>query len=307
MASTNQSPFYHKAELNFLNAKTDEDKLHWLDEMIRECPKHKSAEKMLANLKTRRIKLIEKIERVRKVRSAGKSSKETIKKHDFQGVLIGFTNSGKSSILKEMTNATPLISSNSFTTQSPTQGMLNHQGVSIQIVDQPSLKNENFDVGLVNNAELVIIVVTKIEEIKLIEEHLDKFHGKKIIVFNKSDLLAETEKRKISENLKSKKYNFVLTSTYTIDGLEELKNKIFSSFSILRIYLKEPGKSSASQIPLIIKPPAKIKDVAEKISRQMVQNIKEIHIWGPSSKFPNQKVGLNHQLKDKDIVEFKTR
>jgi len=63
MASTNQSPFYQKAELNFLSAKTDEDKLHWLEEMIKECPKHKSAEKMLANLKTRRIKLIEKIEK----------------------------------------------------------------------------------------------------------------------------------------------------------------------------------------------------------------------------------------------------
>ena len=53
MASTNQSPFYKKAEAKFLNAKTDEEKEGFLREMIKECPKHKSSEKMLANLKTR--------------------------------------------------------------------------------------------------------------------------------------------------------------------------------------------------------------------------------------------------------------
>ena len=62
MSSTNQSPFYKKAEAMFLKSKTNEEKLKWLEEMIRECPKHKSSEKMLANLKTRYIKLKEKIE-----------------------------------------------------------------------------------------------------------------------------------------------------------------------------------------------------------------------------------------------------
>ena len=61
MASTNQSPQYQKAEAKFLSALTLEEKLFYLDEMIRECPKHKSAEKMLAQLKTRRKKLLEKI------------------------------------------------------------------------------------------------------------------------------------------------------------------------------------------------------------------------------------------------------
>jgi len=306
MASTNQSPFYQKAELNFLSAKTDEDKLHWLEEMIKECPKHKSAEKMLANLKTRRIKLIEKIEKIKKVKSSGKSSKETIKKHDMQLVLIGFTNSGKSSILKALTNTYPKISEAKFTTQAPMQGILDYQGVQIQIIDQPSLKHENFDIGLVNNTDLVLIIVTSISEIQEIEPSLVKFKGKKIIVFNKIDLLTDNEIRKVSETLKTKKYNFVLVSLAENKGFSELKNKIFSGFKFLRIYLKEPGKAPSNS-PMIIKPPATIKDIAEKISKQLSQSIKEIHIWGPSSKFPNQKVGLNHELKDQDIIEFKTR
>lgn len=305
MASTNQSPFYKKAEVNFLNSSTDEDRLYWLEEMIRECPKHKSSEAMLANLKTRRIKLIEKIERIKKSKKAG--GREGIKKADMQAVLIGFTNSGKSSLLSCITNAQPLITSHQFNTYQPEIGTMDYDNVKLQIIDQPSLKSDNFKIGLVNNTDLVIIIVTNTEEIKNIQEnYLQRSKAKQLIVFNKIDLLNESEKRKIEAYLRSKKYNFVLTSAITKEGIKELKERIFSQFDILRIYLKEPNKEP-NNIPMIMRPGATIKDVADKISRQMLPAIHEIHIWGPSSKFPNQKVGIAHELKDKDIVEFKTR
>ncbi|MBS3092284.1 50S ribosome-binding GTPase [Candidatus Pacearchaeota archaeon] len=305
MASTNQSPFYKKAEEKFLNAKDDEERLFYLDEMIRECPKHKSSEAMLANLKTRRIKLIEKIERIKKTKKS--SGKPGIRKADMQAVLIGFTNSGKSAILTKLTNAHPPISPYPFTTQREEIGTMSYQGIQVQIIDQPSLKNENFDIGLINNTDLVLIVVTKIEEIKEVEPYLLHSRAKKLIVFNKTDLLNEAEKRKIGASLQSKKYNFVMTSAMDKnEGIDELKEKILSSFNFLRIYLKEPGKP-ASQIPMIMPVGSVIKNVANKISKQLLASISEIHIWGPSSKFPNQKIGLLHELKDKDIVEFKTR
>ncbi|MEM3112888.1 MAG: GTP-binding protein [Candidatus Pacearchaeota archaeon] len=304
MASTNQSPFYKKAEEKYLNAQNDNEKLYWLDEMIKECPKHKSAEKMLANLKTRRIKLLEKIERIKKSKKT--SNKPGIKKGEMQVVLVGFTNSGKSSLLSVLTNAKPVITEYPYSTNNPEIGTMEYGGVKFQIIDEPSFKNENFDVGILNNTDLILIVITNLNEIKESEIFLEKTHGKKIIVLNKIDLISENEKRKLSETLKSKKMNFVMVSTLTKEGIEELKEKIFSSFNIIRVYLKEPGKSPG-QIPLTIKSPALIKDVAEKIGKNFLKSIKEIHIWGPSSKFPNQKVGFNHEIKDKDIVEFKTR
>src|SRR3989344_4360277 len=258
---------------------------------------------MLANLRTRRIKLLEKIERIKKAKSS--SGKPGIKKADMQIVLVGFTNSGKSTILSLLTNAKPLITEYDYSTQHPEVGTMDYEEVKFQIIDEPSFKNENFDVGIANTADLILIVVTNLNEIKQAEEFLIKTHGKKIIIFNKIDLLNENEKRKLSETLKSKKINFVMASSNG-DGIKELKEKIFSSFDILRIYLKEPGKPP-SQTPLTIKPPATIKTVAEKISKNLLVSIQEVHIWGPSSKFSNQKVGINHELKDKDIVEFKTR
>ena len=46
-----------------------------------------------------------------------------------------------------------------------------------------------------------------------------------------------------------------------------------------------------------------LKDVAEKIFHSYSKKVKFAKITGPSSKFPNQKVGLKHVVKDKDIVE----
>lgn len=302
MASTNQSPQYQKAESNYLRAATDEERLIWLQEMIKECPKHKSAEKMLAQLKIRLKKLKQKLEKSKK---SGKGHKG-IKKHDLQAVLIGFTNSGKSSILKTLTNAHPEISENQFTTQQPLQGMMNYQGTQVQIIDMPSLGSENFETSIVHTTDLLLITISNLEELGKIKKQLPNTNAKQLIIFNKSDLLDNQEKRKISETLKSKKYNFILISTKTQGAIEQLKEKIIENFEICRIYLKEPGKEPTDK-PMIVKPNSTVLEVANKISHQLAKTIKQVRIWGPSSKFPNQKVGLNHIVKDKDIIEFKTK
>ena len=307
MASTNQSPEYQKAQSQFLSAKNDEERVEALEEMIRECPKHKSSESMLANLKTRYKKLKEKIET--KSKKSGKSSKEGIKKESMQAVIVGYTNSGKSSLISLMTNAKPKISFSDevkFTTTFPIVGMMDYSKTSIQIVEIPAIESDYYDRGIVNTADTILILVTKIEEIKYIEEKIERVKGKRIIVFNKIDLLEESNKRKISAHLSSKKYNFVLISVKTREGIEELKGKIFKSFGKLRIYTKEPGKEK-SEKPIILNPESSVRDVAEKILKGFSEKVVETKIWGPSSKFPGQKVGLNHVLKDMDIVEFKTK
>ena len=308
MASTNQSPFYQQAEGKFLNAKTDEERLKWLDEMIRECPKHKSAEKMLANLKTRRKKLLQKLNKSKKSGSGKSSSKSNIKKHEMQAVILGKTNTGKSSLLFILTNTFPLIADYEFTTKNPQQGIFHYKnaGVQIQLIEIPAIESEYFDKGLVNSADTLIFLITNISDIQEIESKIHNTHAKRIIVFNKIDLLNDLEKRKISATLQSKKYDFVLISTKTEESINELKEKILKSFNKLRVYTKEPGKSPSDK-PIILDPTSTVKDVAEKILHGFSKQITETKIWGPSSKFPGQKVSLKHILKDLDVVEFKTR
>ena len=184
--------------------------------------------------------------------------------------------------------------------------MMDYYGTKIQTIEVPAIESEYYDRGLVNNADLILILITDLEQIEKIERVLDRARGKQIIVFNKIDMLSENEKRRIIATLQSKKYNFVLISAKDKENFNELKNKIFESFGKIRVYTKEPGKETDREKPLILFPNASVNEVAKKVLRGFSNKIKEIKIWGPSSKFPGQKVGLKHKLKDLDVVEFKT-
>jgi len=249
MASTNQSPQYQKANAKFLEAQTNKDKIFYLEEMIRECPKHKSAEKMLAQLKIRRKKLLKKIEKGKKIGKSG-SVKNTIKKDDMQAMIVGFTNTGKSLLLKILTNANPQINENQFSTHFPTVGIMNYAETQIQLIENPAIESEYYNKGLTNTADVLLILVNDLNQIGLIQDYISTAKGKKIIVFN---LKEDKDERKLRATLNSKKYNFVLVNLKIKQGLEELKEKLFNSFDKIRVYTKEPKKIK-SQKPLLLKP-----------------------------------------------------
>ncbi len=303
MASTNAGPEYGKAQNNYLNAKTIDEKILFLEEMIKFAPKHKSSEKMVAELKTRLIKLRDKKE---KSKSVGKSTQKSIKKEGPQVVLVGFTNSGKSSVLKALTNTSPEIADYMFTTYAPLIGTMDYNGVKIQIIDLPAVNHEFFDKSLVNSTELLLVVINNYDDISRLEPFISRSLAKRIYVVNKSDLLSFDDKRRLDSKLRTNKVNFIFFSSKTLENLLELKKVIFSQFDIMRIFTKEPHKDQ-SKIPVIMKPDSTVEDLADKIYHGMSKNIKETKVWGPSSKFPGQSVGLRHVLRDLDIVEFKTK
>ena len=108
----------------------------------------------------------------------------------------------------------------------------------------------------------------------------------------------------INKESKYKKYDYTFFSKKpTRVELESLKLKIFESFPIIRVYTKEP-KKSPSPDPMILKEKSTFKDATEKVRKGMSKKIKRSRVWGPSSKFGGQVIGLGHILKDKDIIEF---
>ncbi len=250
-------------------------------------------------------KLKEKIETEKKIKKSSRAG-TGIKKEDMQAVIIGKTKSGKSSLLSLLTNAKPEITEYDFATKIPVIGIINYNGVGIQLIEVPAIESEYYDKGIVNSADTILILVTDLGQISEIEKNIEKASGKRIIIFNKIDLLSESEKRKIFATLQSRKYNFILISAETGENIEQLKEKLFQSFGKIRIYTKEPGKEKSNR-PIILNPDSTVKDVAEKILKGFSNKIKETRIWGPSSKYPGQVVGLAHIMKDLDVIEFKTR
>ncbi len=299
----NASPHFERAQSEHEAAVGTEAKIKTLKKMLTLAPKHKGSENLLKQLKTRLKKLKHAHEKESK--KAG-STQKGIKKHDMQAVIIGKTNSGKSSLLSILTNAEPKISEHKFTTIKPEIGMMNFEKTSIQLIEVPAIDSEYYDKGIVNTADTILIIVDEIKQIKDVLEKMKKSSGKKIIVFNKIDFLNKQEQRKLFATLQSKKYNFVLISTKTKENLDELKETLFQSFDKIRVYTKEPSKEKSPK-PIIMKPDSTLKNVAEKILHGFSEKVRETRIWGPSSKFPGQKIGLKHKLKDLDVVEFKTR
>lgn len=293
---------YFTAEGKYLAAQTLEEKIYWLEEMIKKAPKHKSSENFVAELKTRLKKFREKAEKASK-KSGGKKG---VRKEGFQFVLVGKTNSGKSLLLSKLTNAFPIVSEFKFTTRFPNLGTFIYEGVRAQVVDLPSIGCDEFDIGLANTADCLLIVVENLEDFIDIEKLLERAVGKKLVVVNKGDRFGEGELRKFEARIKSKKINAIIVSALTGMGIINLKEMMFQNMGVIRVYTKEPGKR-ASEDPVVLPTGANVRNVAESIRKGFALTVKETRLTGPSGKFSNQKVGLGHRLKDRDIVEFHTR
>ena len=302
MASTNQSPFYQRAEEEYHKATTDEERIACLEIMMKEVPKHKSSENMRKNLTNRYKKLKT---NVAKQKKSGRSGQAGIKKADMQVVLIGFTNSGKSTLFKTLTKLETKISPHQFTTFKPQLGTFYFEDAPIQIIDIPSFPNH--DKSLINSTDTLLFIIDNLEQIKMAEKFLYRTQSKIILIINK---IEDYDKRKIEATLKSKfrKYDYIILDCQnpTKPELKKLKEKIFKTFPIIRIYTKEPKKEPSKE-PMIIKKNSTFKDAAEKILKGMSEKIKRAKVWGPSSKFGGQIIGLEHILQDKDVIEFQTK
>ncbi len=293
---------YFNAEKKYLAAQTLEEKIAGLKEMIKTAPKHKGTENLLSELKTRLKKFTEKAE---KTASVGKG-KKGIRKEGFQVIIVGLVNSGKSSILSKLTNASPIISTSPFTTRDPQIGTMHYEGVSAQIVDLPAVNGKDFDFSLLHTANCVLIVLEKIGDYSYFEKFIERASGAKIFVFNKTDLSDTNTFRKLEAQLRSKRLDFVLVSALKGTGFEQLKKRIFEHMHVIRIYTKEPGKAVSPQ-PVVLPERSNVKDAAESIYKGFSKQVVETRLTGPSGKFANQRVGMEHILKDRDILEFRAR
>jgi len=257
MASTNQSPFYQRAEQEYQEATTNEERIACLEIMMKEVPKHKSSENMRKNL-TNRYKKIKMA--MAKQKSSGKGGQAGIKKADMQCILAGFPNTGKSTIFKILTKQEAKTSPYPFTTNKPQLGTFLHEDANIQIIDIPSFPNH--DKSLINSTDTLLLIVDDLDQIKKTEDFTYRTNAKiqcapgnykkksprVILIFNKTDLLSEKELRKIKANLKSKfkNYDYIFFSKNpTKLEIKSLTQKIFKSFPIIRVYTKEPKKPQA--------------------------------------------------------------
>ena len=90
-------------------------------------------------------------------------------------------------------------------------------------------------------------------------------------------------------------------------NLDELKDLMFDRLGLIRVYMKEKGEEPDKDEPLILEQRTTIEEALDELPGDMLDRFKKAKVTGPSSKFPNQKVGLEHELMDEDILELNLR
>ncbi|MGQ9660884.1 MAG: GTPase [Kiritimatiellia bacterium] len=117
----NLTPEYLKAEQDYKRAETLEEKIACLQRMLAVIPKHKGTDKLQAELRRRLARLREEAESPKGRQGVSRRIKP---EGAGQIVLVGPPNSGKSSLLRALTNAQPLVANYPCSTREPLPGMM---------------------------------------------------------------------------------------------------------------------------------------------------------------------------------------
>lgn len=130
-------------------------------------------------------------------------------------------------------------------------------------------------------------------------------YPKAFIVLNKIDLVNENYIKEAITRLKG--WKVIPVSADKNIGIERLKEEIFGTLEFIRIYLKPKGGKADFEEPLVIKHGSTIGMVCDILHRDFREKFRYALVWGKSAKFPSQMVGIEHVLKDKDILTIVTR
>ncbi len=325
----NLPPQYYETERRYREAKTHQEKLTILQEMLAIMPKHKGTEKLQADVKSRISKLKKLMAQGKKAGPRHANIFSIERSGAGQAILIGPPNAGKSQIISVLTNASPEVAPYPFSTQKPAPAMMPFEDIQIQLVDTSPITEQYLEpwlVGLVRATDLVLLTVdllsdSPIEETEVVNSRLydskvelvreardppyhDGYVEKStIMVANKNEgAVASGNLAELRESF-SDTFPIVAISADQLHGLDELKLTIYSSLKIARVYTKEPGKPADQRDPVVIHKGSTVQDVAESIHKDFAQNLKYARIWGKGT-YDGQRVERGHVVADGDILEF---
>jgi ribosome-interacting GTPase 1 len=329
--ATNLTPQYHKAEEEYRRAATTEEELHWLEIMYREMPKHKASEKLQSELK-------QKISRTRKEldaeRRAGKKGTSVRVPRQGAGtaVVIGPPNCGKSQLVASLTRAKPEVAPYPFTTRTPLPGMMPWEDVMVQLVDTPPITRdylEPYMQGLIRGADLAVLLVDLASDdgVEQLQELLDRLGGTKtrlgvtthldendlgvsytrtLLAPNKIDAPGAADRLDLLHELCPLEFPEHVISAAHGTGLERLRDAIYGSLDVVRVYTKLPTHKEADfDRPFTIHRGHTLLEVAELVHKDFVANLKFAKIWG-TGVHDGTVVKGDHVMHDKDVVELHT-
>ncbi len=320
----NLTPEYKRAEESFRTAKSPEEKLAALEEMLRVMPKHKGTDGLQADIKARIAKL-----KKAPATKVGRSTFSHMVPREGAGqvALVGPPNSGKSSLVAALTHATPAVAEYPFTTREPTPGMMAFEDIMFQLVDLPPLSNEHVDpwiFDLIRAADLVWIVLDgryalegMDDMLRLLgERHIamapasgaavDDMPGAArpaLVLLTGIDRAEAAECVDVVDDLFAHRWPLVPVSVFAPNTLVDLGRRTFEALAIVRVYTKQPGKPPDRSRPFTLPRGSTVEQLALRIHKDLSAKMKFARVWGRQV-FDGQTVQRDHVLVEGDVVEI---
>ncbi len=265
---------YYKLEEEYSATKSKQGKIKILEKMLSVIPQHKASQKVRGEIR-RKISILKKELQLEARKKRGARKRGIKKEGAAQVCLIGLPNSGKSYILNKLCNKDIPSTELPFETNKPEVGMLDIDGVQIQLIELPSIypgfyEKRGEERNLILTCDLLCFLINS-------EKDLD---------FIKSEIGTEKQ--------------FVIANSKDLDSL---KKKIWEKLNLIKVYTKEPGKKPEKR-PVALKCGSTIEDVGKEIHKDFVKRFKFAKVYRKHAKVKERRVGLNFVLEDGDIVEF---
>ncbi len=325
---TNLPPDYFKIEEQFRQAKTNQEKIALLEDMLSAVPKHKGTDHLRADLRRKLSKLKDasqaksKVGRAVSVFSIDKEGAGT-------AALVGPANTGKSALVAALTNAEPEVAPYPMTTWKPTPGMMPIENIQVQLIDTPPLDREFVEselIDLIRRSDLLLIVVDLqdfpteqleqtvefLEERRIVplERRAEFPEGLRwagipyLVLVNKCDDESMLEDYQVFCELLDLEWPSLPISAETGFGVDKMKQVVFDTLDIIRIYSKAPGRSADLNSPFVMKAGSTVEEFAAKVHQDFAKGLKSARVWG-SGDFEGQLVSRDYMLHDGDVVELR--
>jgi hypothetical protein len=227
-----------------------------------------------------------------------------------------------------LTNAKPDVAEFPHSTWKPMPGMAQYENLQFQLVDTPPITPEYMDPwmgDLIRRGDILALLIDlKKDPMKQLTETLailkdlrvfpvgfplppdlkkSPFIKKMIVAVNKVDNTSDEEDFDIFLALWEQNLPVQAVSALSGRHVAAFLNQLYDLSGMMRVYTKAPGKKPDFDNPFVVPRRSSLEDLAGRIHKDFVKNLKFARIWGRSV-FDGQMVQRDHVLEEGDVVEI---
>ncbi|MEM2115403.1 MAG: TGS domain-containing protein [Candidatus Woesearchaeota archaeon] len=322
--ATNAGVEFVLAQQEYQKAKTPLEKIKALERMYATVPKHKGTENLRADI-AKKMAYWKRVLEQEESKKSARTSFSIQKEAPCIGV-VGLPNSGKSLLVKKLTNVNTTISEYEFSTKVPVVGMLKYKDVSLQMIDFiPIFEGIAFNTKLrqylspLRICDILLILIRKDEEFEIIRKELENFKiilgRRKLLKIRKSDhleiigfeLIKDSSYDEILTIARDKKlHNHVIQimEEMTIDEFLKLidESYYFVDYIIVKnlIIDREPSKIADFSIDILKE--TNFDPMLEKIFEKM--NLIRVYTKDKSKKISDKPIVVKKGSTIRDVAEI---